>query len=715
MKSQRLKNFLLLALFMMGAVSISGQTDVTDTYLKNPSFEDNFTSWTNDGLATQSNTSFTKKEGSIYIEKWVSTESHVGDASVSQTVTTLDNGVYKLTVAAQNIQQNSASVQTGAYIFADDNEVSVGAANDYSVTFTVIDGEVTIGFKSVGATGNWISCDNFRLYLVNQDVSAILSELQNRIDIAKGLVGQKMQTSLLNQLNVAIADAEKEVEAGTGGNVVAVAKALRIAIDASETSVKSYAELQAVIDEAEEAYGDGELNGADSFNEAIQKAKSTVEAEESTSEDLALAVVDLQQALLAFRILNASGEIPEVVTNSFIARGSTMMFGRSTVKVPSGIKILEQGFCWSTNPEPTILDNRTTEYLNNNGHIYIMRNVQPSTVYYVRAYAMTENYAVGYGDVIKVITIPSGGITFTYDYGAPADANKRIVNALTSAVEYWNNLTSIKGLNISCHYGSGTPTADCSYGGGMRVGPNASYQRTGTILHEMGHAVGVGTHSIWNASDFKIDCCAGEEKSIAATKSLTAQMICCTLLVLKYASYKGIDIVPYLEQLKTLPEFVRKTFELQPEVKKVAQVLSEYKNLVVTADGISYALAREASLKIKETSYINVYSSILGEFMHGHVAVMNNKIAQIHISVDDLSYTAIKNLNKIKEDYKPVLCILGNSNEKVTADYNVNIDCESEIVKSFCLVVICQLLALEIAKKLKRNVDKPHGLHKVVK
>ena len=221
--------------------------------------------------------------------------------------------------------------------------------------------------------------------------------------------------------------------------------------------------------------------------------------------------------------------------------------------------------------------------------------------------------------------------------------------------------------------------------------------------------------TIWNASDFKIDCCAGEEKSIAATKSLTAQMLCCALLVLKYAAHKGIDISHNIEQLKSLPEFIRRTYELQDEIKDVAKVLSDYKNLVVTADGISYALAREASLKIKETSYINVYSSILGEFMHGHVAVMNNKIAQIHISVDDLSYTAIKNLNKIKEDYNPVLCIIGNSNEKVDADYNVNIACESDMVKSFCLVVVCQLLALEIAKKLKRNVDKPHGLHKVVK
>ena len=221
--------------------------------------------------------------------------------------------------------------------------------------------------------------------------------------------------------------------------------------------------------------------------------------------------------------------------------------------------------------------------------------------------------------------------------------------------------------------------------------------------------------TIWQASDFKIDCCAGEEKSIAATKSLTAQMLCCALLVLKYAVHKGIDISHYIDQLRTLSEFVKQTYELQGNIKEIAKVLSEYKNLVVTADGISYALAKEASLKIKETSYINVYSSILGEFMHGHVAVMNNKIAQIHISIEDLSYTAIKNLNKIKEDYSSVLCIIGNTNDKVSEDYNININCESKLVKSFCTVIICQILALEIAKKLKRNVDKPHGLNKIVK
>ena len=221
--------------------------------------------------------------------------------------------------------------------------------------------------------------------------------------------------------------------------------------------------------------------------------------------------------------------------------------------------------------------------------------------------------------------------------------------------------------------------------------------------------------SIWEGSDFQIDCHAGEEKSIAATKSLTTQMLCCTLLVLKYAAHKGIDIAPHIEQLKTLSKNIEETYKLHPKIKKTAKALSKFKNMVVTADGISYALAKEASLKIKETSYINVYSNILGEFMHGHLAVLNNKQAMIYVSVNEMNYTTIKNLNKIQTDYNPTLCVIGCSNEKINPKFTLDILCESPIVKSFCLVVIIQLLALEIATSLHRNVDKPHGLNKVVK
>ena len=220
--------------------------------------------------------------------------------------------------------------------------------------------------------------------------------------------------------------------------------------------------------------------------------------------------------------------------------------------------------------------------------------------------------------------------------------------------------------------------------------------------------------TIWQAADFKVDCHAGEEKSIAATKSLTAQMLCLALIVLKYAHLKGIDISNYIEDLHNLASTMQKVFELRPQIKTLAKFLAKYKNIIITADGISYALAKEACLKIKETSYLNVSASILGEFMHGHVAILNNKSALVYISVNDMSYTAIKNLNKIKDDYNPPISIIGNSNEKVKTNYNINIDIESEVIKSFAIILICQLLALEIAARLKRNVDKPKGLHKVV-
>lgn len=220
--------------------------------------------------------------------------------------------------------------------------------------------------------------------------------------------------------------------------------------------------------------------------------------------------------------------------------------------------------------------------------------------------------------------------------------------------------------------------------------------------------------TIWQASDYKMDCHAGEEKSIAATKSFTAQMFCLTVLALKYACLKGIDIKHYVDEIKSIPENMQNAFEILPEIKVFAKFITKFKNVIVTADGISYSLAREEALKIKETSFLNVSANILGEFMHGHVAVLNNKAVLIYLTINNLGFTAIKNLNKIKNDYNPPICIIGNPNDKVDANFELNINCESEIVKAFVISVIIQLLALESAKFLNRNVDKPHGLNKVV-
>lgn len=221
--------------------------------------------------------------------------------------------------------------------------------------------------------------------------------------------------------------------------------------------------------------------------------------------------------------------------------------------------------------------------------------------------------------------------------------------------------------------------------------------------------------SMNSLADYSMNCFAGMEKSIAATKSFTAQMLCVYIIALKYAQMRDIDVKERIETLKTLPKVINQTFDMKKKIQQFAGMLKKEKNFIITADGISYAMAKEAALKIQETSYLNVTAIILGEFMHGHVAVLNNKIPLIYISASGVSYSAAKNLEKIKKDYNPPIYIIGRSHERITPNFNITIDNDDAVLRMFSNAVVIQMLALEIAKKLGRNVDKPKGLVKVVK
>ncbi len=425
----------LLLAAMAGALPLQAlaEDDVTSQYITNPSFENGLTGWSSSNFKSQTNSSFAPKEGTTYLEQWVSAGSKVSNAYVKQTLHGLPAGTYKLTAAAQNTQNGSAA--KGAVLTAGGKTTTVGDAGDYSVEFTVVDGEAEIGFEVTSCTGNWVACDNFRLTFVSQDLTALHAELQSRIAEAEKVLNAKPSGNNAYALQKAITDAKNELSATTADNLAAVAKALT-------------------------------------------------------------------NAVLEFRVANSTGTVPTVVSEKRFTRGVTHIYARSQVSGVAASKILEQGYCWSTGTNPTIYDNRSTDYLESNGTVYKISGLTQATVYYIRAYAITTDYAVGYGDVLKVITLPRGGITYTYEGNAPTEeVNTRIEAAVKSAVEAWNEQTSIQGFSTSVHYGAQTATADCSYGGWMRIGPNEGNQKTGTVMHEMAHGVGVGTHSVWKATD----------------------------------------------------------------------------------------------------------------------------------------------------------------------------------------------------------------------
>lgn len=178
--------------------------------------------------------------------------------------------------------------------------------------------------------------------------------------------------------------------------------------------------------------------------------------------------------------------------------GATTLYGRMTSTGITSSTISRQGFCYATTSLPTIADNVATAYIDNNGRIYKMTNLTPATVYYIRAFVETKTGDVIYGQPIKAITRPQvNGVSYGIRDGFPSDALTRIQAAAAQAQQLWNEYTGIRGLYVNIGYGADTPTADCSYGGWMRVGPNSAYQATGTLLHEMLHAIGVGTVSLW--------------------------------------------------------------------------------------------------------------------------------------------------------------------------------------------------------------------------
>lgn len=431
----RIRPFLAAIALSMATLTSLADTDATSSIV-NPEFDgQSFAGWQQQGMWLQTNDSFAGKSNYAYAERWVSSATTLPDTYIRQQLTGLAKGRYTLTAAAQHVLQGSTSAASGAVLFADWQETAVTDAGDYSVTFDVLTDNVTIGFRVTNGTGNWMAADNFRLTFISSDVSYMRAGLATLVAKATQLQQQAMDATVKSTLVSAVTNAQAYTSSGTAANVQAAATTLKEAMLAAERSIFA------------------------------TKTSTT-------------------------------GTVPAVTTDTRYARGATMIFGRSTVS--SSTTLLEQGFCFSTtHTQPTVADERTTRYVTNGGPIYCLDNLTPATLYYVRAYAVTTDYKVGYGDVIKVYTLPKGNVTWSHDNGGSDLENKRIAQSIMSVAHYWSTLTSITGFTPSAHYGSSTATADCSYGGWIRVGPLESYQATGTLAHEMGHGIGVGTHSTY--------------------------------------------------------------------------------------------------------------------------------------------------------------------------------------------------------------------------
>lgn len=216
-------------------------------------------------------------------------------------------------------------------------------------------------------------------------------------------------------------------------------------------------------------------------------------------------------------------------------------------------------------------------------------------------------------------------------------------------------------------------------------------------------------------ADYPFYLDAGIENAIAATKTYSATVIMLWLIALKAAQNKHIDVSSETKEIYSIKKSIEESIKNFDNLELSAKFLSKLDGFAIFGYGMYYPLALEAALKIRETSYINTTAYPSGEFVHGHFALLNKTKVFLTFLTEDASEYELNILKKVIKTFKTKSIVVSDVYEDYDCDILLKFQKgSSKIANILNMIVLIQVLALNIAKKLKRNVDKPQGLVKIV-
>ncbi len=224
--------------------------------------------------------------------------------------------------------------------------------------------------------------------------------------------------------------------------------------------------------------------------------------------------------------------------------------------------------------------------------------------------------------------------------------------------------------------------------------------------------------SIAREADYKIYIKAGFEIAVATTKAYLAQVAIFSLLTL-YLGYKN-NYIPnekfkeIKNEIINIPNYIKETIN-NKNYLNIANKIYNKKEIFFIGRGLDYALCQEASLKLKEISYINSVAYQAGELKHGTISLIEKGTPVIAISTDDyLKEKTISNIKEVKARGAYVILVTNDiPNEKFYDDIII-IKKLSLITEAILTIIPLQLLAYEVAKKNNCDIDKPRNLAKSV-
>ena len=210
---------------------------------------------------------------------------------------------------------------------------------------------------------------------------------------------------------------------------------------------------------------------------------------------------------------------------------------------------------------------------------------------------------------------------------------------------------------------------------------------------------------------------AGPEISVAATKSFIAQLVILYLIALKLSRLSRSEIERLAEELRVMPELVRKVLEQEGKIEQIAGKLAGYENMMYIGRGIGVPIAMEGALKMKEISYIHAEAYPAGELKHGPFALLGKNTPVIASLVPDETYEImLSNIKEVKARESLVIAVADEHDSEIEkyVDFVIRVPKTDSIFTAITHSVALQLLAYYTARERGCEIDKPRNLAKSV-
>ena len=248
----------------------------------------------------------------------------------------------------------------------------------------------------------------------------------------------------------------------------------------------------------------------------------------------------------------------------------------------------------------------------------------------------------------------------------------------------------------------------------LRLAKEKGYMSAMTICNVAGS-------SLVRESDFAFMTRAGVEIGVASTKAFTTQLAALLMLVTALGKQKNLIAAEkekeIVEALHKLPEQITTALAFEKEIEALAEDFADKHHTLFLGRGEFYPIAMEASLKLKEISYIHAEAYAAGELKHGPLALIDADMPVVVVAPNN------ELLEKLKSNIEEVrargglLYVFADADAGFEADESMKIitmPYVSDITAPIYYTIPMQLLSYYVALIKGTDVDQPRNLAKAV-